>query len=67
MTVHNFDKNEMRECIHSVYEDMDNNKEKMKENIIDDAKTRWLVSKISEKLEMVYEYAFRVTQRNEDV
>lgn len=46
MAVHNFNSDEMRGCIHQVYEDMDESKEKMKKDIVEDAKTRWLVSRI---------------------
>ena len=67
MTVHNFDKNEMRQCIHTVYQSSDMKRERMNIDIIEDAKTRWLVTRIQYKLNIAYDKALVISQHNYEV
>jgi hypothetical protein len=51
----------MKSVIHAVYEDIEVSRDKIKSNIIEDAKTTWLINRIKYKLPIYYELAMKVT------
>jgi hypothetical protein len=57
----------MRSVIIGVYDDIDFTKEKIRKDIIEDAKTIWLINRINEKLPPYYELAMKVTQKTEEL